>query len=81
MAIGVWVINVGFLIQGRSRLLPSIAEQMGHIYFVSRQVLRRWVMDLSCFRSLHLSHPVAPREQLCIGASPDLMCPSRLSEE
>ena len=29
MAISVWAINVVFLIQGRSRLLPSIAEHMG----------------------------------------------------
>jgi len=29
MAISVWVINVGFLIQGKSRLLPSIPENMG----------------------------------------------------
>ena len=29
MAFGVWAMNVGFFIQGKSGLLPSIAEYMG----------------------------------------------------
>jgi hypothetical protein len=30
LAIGVWAMNVGFFIQGKSCLLHSIAEHMGH---------------------------------------------------
>jgi len=73
MAFSVWVINIGFLIQGMSRLLSLLLSMWGHATSIWQQVLHRWVINLNCFTSFPLSHPVAARGRLCITSHGNLL--------
>jgi len=52
MAIGVWAINIIFIIQGMFLLLPFTAGHMGsHNCCFFQQVLCAWVTNFKCFQS------------------------------